>query len=379
MKKEGKPFPWMFLYDGTPTVPEERDFAPAAIAAHAMTAIKYFEYFKDMGELGEKVYPICKRVADYAVENLFSRVEGKWILAAPVSNDVVEEQAQEVNQTFTMLWFLVILKKTMEYAGLLGAAELLDTRYGDILQDYYLEQDGNEYFHSRGITAEDHIWASWIPFLLYPTEGMPFIDMELMNKTRKKYCYGDLYMQKQGDYQPWTKFMQALSDFRRGAPDEGQYMMDWGLEHTFGPGYFCEIGPRQETVGLPPYVTAHGAYISACLYRFITTSIWERKLGIFSSIPVEYRNRRLSVANVVCTGNLKVSATYGQYGINAEIQGSLRKFTLEFPVPGSSRAEGISIFVNGEQMDYVYNKENHTVEIHIEEDGDRYFISVEYL
>jgi hypothetical protein len=152
--------------------------------------------------------------------------------------------------------------------------------------------------------------------------------------------------------------------------------MDWGLEHTFGPGYFCEIGPRQETVGLPPYVTAHGTYISACLYRFVTTSVWDREISIFASIPSGYRNRRLMAKNVVCAGNITVTAEYSQYEVKAEISGNLAGYRLLLPVPQGIRAEDARLYINNVLMSFKYRKEQHAIEFVTEQKESSYRVSL---
>lgn len=376
MRKDGKPFPWMFIYDGTSTIDDSRDMAPLVIATHAMTAIKYYEYYEDDIKLSERVFPICKAVSDYAVDKLFSKVDGKWILSSPVSNDVVDEEATEINQSFTILWFLVVIKKTLEYAGILGEQKTLDSRYDEILKEYHIDHVENEYLHSRGVKASEHHCTSWIPFLLFPTEGMPFVDMELFRKTREKYCFTDLYLEKQGDFQPWTDFIQASSDFRLGAVEEGYRIRQIGISHAYGPGFFSEVGPRQETCGLPPYISAHGSYISALMYQFFTISIWEKKIGIFSAMPLAYRDKKVRVRDMHSTGNIRLTAEYGPLEIKAEIDGNLKDFIIEMPAPHSLEPENMRVLVNGCIKPFRYSKENRKLEVNIDEECSFYTVSV---
>lgn len=375
MRPAGKPWPWMMQYDGTVTIDDARDIAPLVIAAHAATAIKTYEYFRDDELLAQVVYPLCKRAGDYALESLFRPEDGRWMIAAPVSNDVVDEVPDEINQTYTTLWFLVVLRKTVEYARLLGRREELDQRYEQILQNPLLEQTGEEYLQSRGVTAAACRWASWLPFLLYPTEAMPFVDMALFERTRQKYDFVDLYMEKQGCYQPWTCFMQAASDARRPAPEDAYEQMQEGLKHVFGPGYFCEVGPRQQTGTVPPYISAHGAYIAALYYQFIADSIWDKRLAIFAGLPRAYASRQFRLRDVQCFGNLRVDCGYKTHEVWARVRGSLTGYELSLPVPPALTPEQLRVTVNGTPAEHWFSADR-LVHLKIEEDLAEYEISL---
>lgn len=351
-----KPFAWMSLYDGTPAIQDEQDCAPLVMCAHAMTAIKHYEYFQDREMLKKHGYPICLGVCEYAVRKLFGKKDGKWIISDAVSNDVVEE-ADEYNQTFTLLWFLTILKKTLQIQELLGLEP--DARYLDIICNYRIEKTEDEYMHSAGVTAKECRWASWVPFLLYPTEAMPFVDMELFNKTREKYTYPQLYMEKQGSYQPWTEFMEAQSDYRRNKPWEADSLRQMGLSHSFGPGYFSEIGPKQQTCGLPPYISAHGTFLSSLLYQFIGTDIWNHHIELFICTPDHYLTQPLKVTNVMCAGGIKVSAELDHNFVKAELV-PMRACCVDVyaKMPARVAKENVSVLVNGKSIPFTMNSES---------------------
>lgn len=309
LRPTGKPYPWMFGYDGRSTVPDERDMAPLVMCAHAMTAIKHYEYFQDPDALRDDILPILDRVSSFAVERLFRQdPDGRWILAEPVSNDVVDERPEEVNQTFTLLWFLVIFRKTLDLSEIAHRSPSHADRLADILANHRIEQDDQEYFHARGVRARDHAGASWVPFLLYPTEAVPFVDMARFHRTRDLYTFPQLYMEKQGSYQPWTEFMEAQSDFRRDRREDALLLRRQGLDHAFGLGYFSEIGPRQQTCGLPPYISAHGTFLSSLLFQFVSTSIWEDRIGLFDQLPSLYVSRRIAVSGIVARGGAIIDA-----------------------------------------------------------------------
>lgn len=345
MNREGKPFSWMFAYDGRSTVDDDRDIAPLVMCAHAMTAIRHYEYFQDLETLRSCGYPILERVAQYAAEELFSRDEqGRWYLSIPVSNDVVEEQAREINQTFTLVWFLTIFRKCVEYGRLFGKEHPL---LEEITGNFRIEQDETEYFHSQGIRAGEHNCASWIVFLLFPTEGMPFLDLEKLNRTRKKYSWEELYMDLQGCYQPWTEMMQGCSDLRRGDAEEGYRMFQLGLSHTFGPGYFSEIGPMQETVGLPPYISAYGTFLNYLASLYVTTDIWDGRLGVFTSLPAELSSKAFQVEGLRCNKGLTLSAARLPGRLEVKLAGRRPGLQVECLLPSGLDLSDAELYING--------------------------------
>lgn len=350
MNDEGAPFPWMFIYNGKATHPS--DMAPLVMCAHAMTAIRYYEYFNDAERFIAYCYPIIKRVCDFFLQNMFSKNEaGKWILSVPVSNDVVDEKAVEINQTHTLLWCLTIIKKCCEYEKLFFDTE--NMLYGDVVENYYIESDENEYYHSKDIKASEHHCASWIPFLLFPTEAMPFVDMDLLEKTRKKYSWDELYMDKQGCYQPWTELIQAVSDIRLGDNEEAYRLFKLALSHTFGVGYFSEIGPQQETVGLPPYISATGSFLNFITSYYIGTDIWDGHLEVFTAVSNEDYGKKLSFNNVVCTGDIVASGYMdrGRFGLSLISQKPCG-LSIKCKMPKDIDADDLQVLVNYKNHDF---------------------------
>lgn len=378
MKPEGKPFPWMMQYDGHSTIPEERDFAPLVISAHAMTAIKAFEYGRDREQLERVVFPILARISAFAADAMFREEEhGKWIVAMPVSNDVVEDVAVEINQTYTCAWFLSVFKKTIEYADLLGAGEEIAARLRPIVDGYYLEQGDGMYLHARNMPIEDQHYASWTPFLLYPTEASPFVDTETLRRTRELYNFPDLYLEKQGDYQPWGNFMQSSSDLRLGEVDKAHATFAAGLNYAFGPGLFSEVGPRQETVALPPYITAHGNYISNLLSFFVTDSLWGGPIGVFARLPKAYRELALSVKGIRAFGGARVAeAEYGPSRVTAALEGLRAGAVVELPVPAGVPDDAVAVRVNGIAVPFERGAYGRTIVLRMDGSADRYHIEV---
>ncbi|MBE6960015.1 MAG: hypothetical protein E7448_04755 [Ruminococcaceae bacterium] len=359
MRKEGKPYVWMTIYDGHTFLDPKKDNAPLVISAVAMIAIRHYESFKDDAYLRDCLYPIIKSCATYAVENMFVQNEaGKWYVGMPVSNDVVDEEGEEVNQTFTTLWFATVLRKAYEYGVLLGTPE---ERFKEISDGIYVEQTETEYLHCKGTTAAEWHWASWIPFMLYPTEAMPFVDMDLCQKTLDRYTYTDLYMEKQNSWQPWTECIEAQSRNRAGRPDEAYRLIREAMGHTFGAGYFSEIGPHQQTVAYPPYVSAHGSFTAAFADQFASGSIWERAIKLFH-MSGHYSGRRIELKNLRCVPNVLIKkAVYRPDGVTLALQGSLDGLSIELNLPDQVDINTVKLFVNGAEHSFKKVLRNHKI------------------
>lgn len=347
-----KPFVWMCMYDGTPTVDESRDIAPLVLAAHATTAMRYYEYYGE--KLEERVFPILKWVVDYAVEELFDQEDGAWILAQNVSHDVCEAEAFEYNHTYTHVWFLAVLDKYAEYAALLGRD--VDPRIPEILANHRLEIRNGVYDHCRGVHPLEAKEASWLPFLLYPTDAQPYVDMKTFANTRAVACFNELYMSKQGSFQPWSSMMQMMSDLRLGENELAWSDYEAAMEYVFGPGYFAEIGPHQQTGGFPPYATAEGIYLSATLYPMVRSSVRGSELGLFDGLDLRRRGGSYAVKNVQVMQNAKVSAQLCPGCVKAQIDGELKGVTVRALAPAALRSGELRVTVDEVPVEYRVEK-----------------------
>ena len=346
-RKTGKPYAWMSAYDGTTFLDPEKDNAPLVIAAVAMMAVRHYECFQDKDFLREYLYPVIESCSRYAADALFVKnEEEKWYIKTPVSNDVAE-QGEEVNQTFTTLWFAVILAKAYEYGSILKAA---DNRFKEISDNICLEHEADEYLHSRGIIAKEWRMASWIPFLLYPVEGESFLDMDLYQKTLDKYCYVDLYRDKQNCWQPWTECIEAQSRLRAGRAEEAYRLIRSAMNHTYGAGYFSEIGPHQQTVGYPPYISAHGAFIAAYLDQFADVSIYKKVCRLFY-MAESYASGRIEFEQVRCAKGLLIrKAIYRRDYLYIEVEGDLMNMKMDIRLHPNMSPANVRVFVNGKEQ-----------------------------
>jgi hypothetical protein len=229
-----------------------------------------------------------------------------------------------------------------------------------------LDRIDGEYLHASDLRAEDLPVASWIPFLLYPTEGTPFVDLELFESTRERYDFTDLYQRKQGFQQPWVCFMQSLSDLRLGDPVRAAASLQTGLDLVFGTGLLCETGPGPETVGLPPYFSAHGSYVVAYLERFVSSSIWDGEVALFAGLSGADSSRTLAVTGARCAGGITVDASYAAGRIDATLQGPRR--TLVVAIPVSLLGPAIQVTIDGEPHPFAVSGARFRIDVEVTDD-----------
>jgi len=198
--------------------------------------------------------------------------------------------------------------------------------------------------------VEDFNFASWLPNLLYPTEGLPFLDPERYRRTRAIGSFPELYMQKQGDFQPWGYFWGACSDFRRGDKESAHQLIHDGLQHVYGPGYFCEVGPCQWGGGtIPPYPTPHGAYLTAASEQLLLGSYWENEIGLFTNLPDAWRDRTIHFERLHSGTGVEATATYTQTSLTAVLKGQGR-YRIRCRIPSLLDGQSVQIKIDGKTL-----------------------------
>jgi hypothetical protein len=182
---------------------------------------------------------------------------------------------------------------------------------------------------------------------------MPFLDSELFAKTRRKYDFSQLHFEKQGCYQPWTCFLEASSDLRRRDSERAQSKIAEGESHVFGPGLFSEVGPQQQTGTVPPYSTAHAAYIAARLYQLVGDSLWERRLDVFSLLPAGLHDRDLRVERAHCRDGIVVTASYLSHEVLVHLEGNLAGYHVVVALPRALESGAVRCFIDGQPVPFL--------------------------
>jgi len=345
VKPDGRPFPWIVRYDGSSAVPSDWvDSGYLVNLSHATTAIKYYEVTKDNACLEKTVFPLLQRVADYIVSERLIAEDDHYIGAAS-GHDVNADL--HLNETYTTLWGAVILRKTAEYAQLLNLCPEKRDEWLRISRRIRLDKGENGYYQSR--TAQKP--GNWVSMLLYPTEGYPFVDLNIFKVNRERQCFLNDYAEL-GQHQPWVYFWQACSDMRMGQEraERVEELIREGIEFVYGVGYFSEIAPlRINTLtGMPPYISAHGAYLAASTQQWVRGSIWDNTIELFADISRERRQRTIRFERIRTYQGVLVSAEYTPNFIKAVFEGS-GDYVLKVAVPHCLNSEKANCIINGKK------------------------------
>jgi len=312
---EGRPFAWITRYDGSSAMPPEwSDTGFMVNAAFAMVAIRYYEATRDREFLASDCYPLIRTIAEYAVSERVRR-EGDYFIGGPAGFDV--NAPQEINETFSTAWFVVVLRKAAEYAEILDADPALRKDWREVTENIRFEQGPDGYHQSRNHPKP----GNWVSMLLYPTEAAPLLNLEVFAENRKTQCFLDDYPV----HQPWCFFWQALSDMRLdpARADEADRNIDEGLRFVYGPGYFSEIAPEGKggLVGLPPYATAHGTYLTAITEQLVSGSIWDNTLNVFAHLPNSLSDREIEFERILSSRGILVSGRRTRDSVKISLNG----------------------------------------------------------
>jgi hypothetical protein len=353
VRPQGRPFPWMMIADGATPIPDDQDLGIVVNLALVTAAIRYHNARPDSEFFKAFVWPVCDRVCRYIAQDLFSREGDHYILGQPCGHDVGSMSEALINETYTSVWSVSVLAKCLMLADEYHLDPEWKNTAQDIINRVLIENNGEHYLHSRQLRVQDFNYASWLPNLLYPTDAVPFLDMERFERTRKITSFPELYMQKQGDFQPWGYFWGASSDFRRGDKESGDRLIYEGLEHVYGPGYFCEVGPCQWGSGtIPPYATAHGAYLTAASEQLFFGSYWTREIGIFTNLPADWRERTIRCERLNSGNGVQMTGTYSPDAITATLIGH-GVYQVRCLIPRSLRNGTWQVSVNRQVADAV--------------------------
>ncbi|MHB1002154.1 MAG: hypothetical protein ACYC27_23180 [Armatimonadota bacterium] len=331
----GPTFRWMTLYNGDSGMPKtsiESSFV--ANASHAMSAIRYYEATGDKAFLKSTVYPILRKTSTYLAKERFIK-EGDHYIGTGSGIDA--NTSIQVNDTYTTVWFGVVLKKTAEYAKILGIDVAERAGWEEIADNIQLSTCERGYKFSRNWPGPD----GWVWMLLYPTEGMPLLNMEVFAKNREHLYYGNLG-------QPWCYFWQASSDYRAGLnlADSSERYIAEGIKFTRGPGYFMEGVDPGKMEGLPPYTSAHASYITAITEQLVFSSVWDDEISVFTNLPASMLDRRVSFNRIRTSRGVLVSGDYSPEQVCVNLSGT-GNATVRIRVPKGMTSGSVKVQVDG--------------------------------
>ena len=305
--KYGRPYYWIHYYDGEPWAD---DVAYQVMAAHAGSAIRYYEYTRDREALERWVYPIVKSVALYTRDHLIGLHRGLWRFNVIISGDVCGDDNPGTEETGILAWLVVAMAKTVEYGRLLGDDAEVLARLDEVVES----TRQNRYDRSTPV-----LWWAWLPYI---TGAEPFYDQRAWEKGIKAALVsgGVEHMRYNDIGQPWGAFSAAVSCLISGLPDAGMRYIEEGMHQAYGHGAFCEFRyDHNENAGIAPLPTASGAYLSAIGALFAHGTVWNDDITVLTGLPATWRSRRITFARVRTPNGAMVSGTTGPNEVSLTI------------------------------------------------------------
>ena len=329
MHPSGRAFPWMMTYDGFPTAPAERDRAPMSDANRALLAARIYEMAGQGREalLREVVYPIIKRVAEMSVADWFYR-DGDRYHFRGVECDVMGDEAV-ISDAATMLMFVSILRKALHYSIILGEDAERRAGWQHVIDGVKLEVAEGRYVPHLHAQADAKA-GCWLCNIYYIAEAQPFLDDAIYART----C--DYGQQAVVCNLPWIGFAAASSEIRLGRPNRAeQFFVDTITHRTHGPGYFEECAPVG-TYGLPPFVTGHGAHLTAACEQLVLPDFWQHRVRIGAGLPAKLRAATVRFRNIRARDGLIVSgeSTLTRLSVQLHHTGDPVEMELLLTLPG---------------------------------------------
>jgi len=316
MKSTGRPFPWMMAYDGQPTITPERDRAPMSDSNRAILNCRIYEHagLEKDALLREAVYPVVRRVAQFALSDWFVRQSDGQLIFRGVENDVMGDEPI-VHDAGTYITYLSVLRKAVEYSRKLGVDGDLRATWQAIIDEVKPIVANGRYLAHLGATDDErHGDPCWLRNINFIAEAGEFLDEKIFLATHD-------FNGPQGICNlVWINFMFACSDIRLGRADRAeQAFVDSFERRTHGPGYFEEVMPPMGRAGLPPFATAHGCHLQAACEQVVLSDFWRPRVWIGRGLPSRMRCKTVTFRNLRARDGLMVSGTSAPRCLEVEL------------------------------------------------------------
>ncbi|HUU68312.1 MAG TPA: hypothetical protein VM186_02210 [Planctomycetota bacterium] len=350
--QEGRPFYWIHYYDGEPWAD---DVAYQVMAAHAGSAILYYEYTRDQEALRKWVYPIAKRVALYTRERLIGQFDGLWRFKVIMSGDVTGDDKPGTRETGVLAWLVVAMAKAVEYGRRLGEDAAVLAPLAEVVES----TRQHPYDWSTPV-----MWWSWLPYI---TNADPFYDREAWKRGIADALLGAgvRHMRYNDIGQPWGAFSAATSCLINGLPNAALSYLENGLHKVYGLGAFCEFRyDKNENAGIAPLPTASGAYLSAIGAIFAHGTIWDDGIRVLDSLPSTWMSRPVRFANIRTPNGATISGESAPDRVCVTVQTD-RTRTVTLGVPVRLWGVPLTLTVNGASVSPAISPDGRSVEFRV--------------
>lgn len=360
MRPEGRAFPWMMTYDGTPTVTPERDRAPMSDANRAMLAARIYEMAgKGRDSLLTKyVYPIVKRVANLGVNDWFYEEKGR-LLFKGIETDVMGDNAV-LNDAANVTAYVTLIRKAIEYSKYLNVDPHLRQTWARNLNRIYIDTLDGRYKPNLNAKAANR-GDLWFSNIFYTAEAGDFLDENVFKRTR------DIGQQVVDINIPWIGFAAASTEIRLNRPDRAeQFFADILRNRVYGPGYFEEVAPVGRA-GLPPYASAHGSHLAASCEQVVLSDFWKHKISVGTGLPSKLRMSNLTFSNIRGRDGLMVSGTSSPHALEVNLHhtGDPVNMEIELKIP-SEAGQFFKVYMNGVSVPYIFRGESVSLFLNLE-------------
>jgi hypothetical protein len=352
MAPEGRAFPWMMTYEGRSTTLPGRDRAPMSDANRALLAMRIYELAGRGREalLRDAVYPILQRVADMAVEEWFYEERGRMLFRG-VETDIMD-QPPIINDAATVIMYLSVLRKAIEYAALLGVDDERRTRWQRVVERAALDVADGRY--RPDLNAPDDARAGcWLGNIYYIAEAGEFLDNAIYARTRD---HGQQFVDCNF---PWIGFAAASSEMRLGRADRAeQFFVDSLEKRAHGPGYFEECLPIGAAT-LPPLGSAHGSHLVAACEQIVLSDFWRPRIWIGKGMPSKLRASRVRFSNLRARDGAILSGESDPRRLSARLHhtGDAVEMEVWLRIPCEA-GEFFRVFRDGRKTPYTFHGES---------------------
>ena len=361
MHTDGRPFPWMMTYDGYAPIPPEEDRAPMSDANRALLAIRLYEL---MGKgrdsfLRDTIYPMVRAVAEHGLNDWFYEEDGKVLFRA-VENDVMS-QVPRVSETGTVIMFVTVLRYAIRYSEQLCVDDDLRSAWQRIVDGVQFERTPDGRYRAWH-NAPDHVRGN--AFFLnacYVAECQEYLDEEALRRSL------DFGQRLTSCNYAWLNSAAASSEIRLGRPDRAEQFMIDSLENTVhGCGYFEEVIPNGVS-SLPPFGTAHGAYLTAACEQIVLPDFWRNRVYVGKGLPSSLRARSVRFANLRALGGLLISGSSEPRRLVVELHhtGEAMEMEVVLRIPCRAGAR-FRVLRDGQAVEHAFAGESVSVRVALE-------------
>jgi hypothetical protein len=227
------------------------------------------------------IYQMVRHLAEYATRHMLLERDGQYYLKVVTVHDLTSEalETPAKQDAFVLISLRPLLRKAAEYAERLGVDAEQRASWRTVAEHLYIPRDAEGFF----LSADEGRRMGW-PFFWIPIHCLSPRDPQIP-AAQLEFWQSRL---KAGPGHPWGSFVTSAmaSGWGQGANADALLLAGINLE-TYGLGYFAEFGLEglytwraTMLANLPPFCTAHGAYLYAVAQYFVRGSIWEERLEI---------------------------------------------------------------------------------------------------